>query len=128
MPLSNVLIYTLAFAPFCICYVALAVACVRALKQGSGGMHPFAASMGQTCCAMCIVLVPFLMLMLMVQFGLAGSLVLGWGGLLWTIAAKLKEKKRPLLSVLAVLAGLAAILFWFSAILFSLPYPPVAVP
>jgi hypothetical protein len=126
MTISSVAIYIAAFLPWCTAYVLLALMSIKALKGGSKGMHPFAASFGQTCCVMCIVAVPALLLVLISLLGLGGTLIAGWSGVILAGAAWMYEKKK--LGYLYLLPGAVAVFLMMAALEFSLPYPDIVPP
>jgi hypothetical protein len=89
-------------------------------------MNALSASFGQTCCVMCILVVPFLLFFVMCLFGLAGSGFLGWGGAVVGLSAFLHEKKKSM--ILIVVTGLVGFSILMSAFLIGMPYPPIDLP
>ncbi len=78
----QVLLAVGAYAPLVFVYLAVAVVC---WKQGIAEdppacMHPVAASMGQTFCAMWILIAPFLLAILVMILGRVGACFFNMGG------------------------------------------------
>jgi len=118
--------YLVAYLPWLLFYGALATVSVKALKGGSRGMNAFSASIGQTFCVMAIVVVPFLVLILMVLFGLGGSMLVGWAGGVAMLAGWLHDGKKC--GYLYLLPAVIAAAMFCCALEWSMPYPDWAPP
>lgn len=109
--LFELLLTIAAYGPLAYFYLAMAFEC---WKEGlseppSKYMHPVGAAMGQTFCALWILIAPFFLALLAILFGKAGMSLfnIGCGCLYWGLTLWDEKRKLFLALSLFIAGGLA---------------------
>jgi hypothetical protein len=119
------LILFVAYAPWVAVYLGMAYLCLKEglIQESPRGMHPVCSAMGLTCCAMWLLVAPFLLYFMALLLGLFGSLGATICSVSIYLADRCKRMRHPLpLQISLVLVGSAAVLV---GLMLAMPHPPI---